>query len=343
MGRHRTNKSLKQQVKERLDEKLAIGKSKYAAKLNGTHTDFIFSWNTYKSYLKHNCYFVQWAKEQPTDPALGHKPRTVEECRMFAESWIQYGIDRNLSAYTLKLQLSSLAKLYGCKTTDFNIQTPPRKRKNIKRSRGDAVRDKHFSVTANKDMITFCKCTGLRRSELMQITGADLIYVDGIPHLNITKGTKGGRPRISVLAGSPEEIETVKSLCIAAGKEKIFPNPSENADIHSFRAVYVKRVYDANKCDEHNLKDERLIIYKNQIFDSYIAKGGRRNVKKYTHLYTNDKDGNRKMLNGYRDVSAIYYSRIDRKGEMFSRRALFIASAALGHSREHIIVESYLH
>ena len=35
MGRHKSNKSLVQQVKERLDSKLAIGESKYLAKLVG--------------------------------------------------------------------------------------------------------------------------------------------------------------------------------------------------------------------------------------------------------------------------------------------------------------------
>ena len=341
MGRHRTNKSLKQQVKERLDEKLAIGKSKYAAKLNCTHTDFIFSWNTYKSYLKHNCYFVQWAKEQPIDPALGHKPRTVEECRIFAEKWIQYNMDRGLSAYTLKLQLSSLAKLYSCKTTDFNIQTPPRKRKNIKRSRGEAVRDKHFSVTANKDMITFCKCTGLRRAELAQICGTDLVDHEGKVSLDIKRGTKGGRLRISPVIGSSEEIETVKRICTEAGENKICPKPNKNADIHSYRAEYATRIYNEHKRDLEDFKHERLIIYKNQIVDSYISKNGKKNYNKIKEYYTT-VNGIRCLLPGYRDVSAVYYCRDDLKGTVYDRRALFKASAALGHNRENIVAEHYL-
>ena len=64
MGRHKATKSLIQQVKETLDSKLSIGESKYLAKLNGTYTNYIFSWETYRSYLKHSCYFVQWCKEQ---------------------------------------------------------------------------------------------------------------------------------------------------------------------------------------------------------------------------------------------------------------------------------------
>ena len=67
MGRSKSSKSLIHQVKECLDAKLAIGESKYLAKLNGTYTNYIFSWETYRSYLKHCCYFVKWCKQQVTE------------------------------------------------------------------------------------------------------------------------------------------------------------------------------------------------------------------------------------------------------------------------------------
>ena len=341
MGRKKPAKSLKQQVKECLDSKLAIGRSKYVAKLAGTHINHIFSWDTYRSYLKHCCYFVRWAKQQPIDPILGHKPRTLEECRIFAERWIQDGIDRKLSAYTTKLQLSALAKLYGCRTTDFKIQTPARKRKNIKRSRGNAARDKHFGVVNNKDLITFCKCTGLRRAELAQIRGTDLIEHEGRLCLDIKRGTKGGRLRISPIIGSSEEIETVKRICAEAGANKICPKPNENADIHSYRAEYATRIYNANKRELHEFKNERLIIYKNKVVDSYTSSNGRRNVKRFAHLYF-EEDGRKRMLPGYRDVSCAYYCRSDLKGVCYDRRALFEASQALGHNRETVVAEHYL-
>ena len=272
MGRHKSTKSLIQQVKETLDSKLAIGESKYLAKLNGTYTEHIYSWETYRSYLKHACYFVQWCKEQPIDPALGHKPRTLEECRIFAERWLQYNIDRGLSAYTIKLQASALAKLYGCSTKDFNIRTPPRKRANITRSRRDDVAmDKHFSAENNKDLITFCRCTGLRRAELAQIRGIYLIEYEGRLCLDVHKGTKGGRLRISEIVGSPAEIETVKRLCAEAGSNKIFPHVHSNADIHSYRADYAKRIYEKYKRDYNEFKHERLIVYRNKVIGGDVC------------------------------------------------------------------------
>lgn len=342
MGRKKTNKSLIQQTKETLDSKLAIGQSKYAAKLDGTYTRYIYSWDTYRSYLKHACYFVRWAKEQPVDPAIGHKPRTLAECRVFAERWIQYGIDRDLSSYTLKLQVSALAKLYGCTSKDFAVVTPARKRDNITRSRGNVKMDKHFSLSVNKDLITFCRCTGLRRSELKQIRGTDLIEHEGKLCLDVKRRTKGGRLRISPIIGSEAEIESVKRLCAEAESNKIFPHPHSQADIHSYRADYAKRIYEKYKRDYNEFKHERLIVYNNKVVASYITKNGRRDPSKFPEFYMNDEKGTR-MLLGYRDVSSTLYCRVDRKGECFDRRALFEASRALGHSRESIVAEHYLY
>ena len=341
MGRNKLSKSLIQQVKENLDSKLAIGESKYMAKRDGTYTQYIYSWDTYRSYLKHCCYFVRWCKAQPIDPDLGHKPRTIEECRTFAEKWVQSTIDRGLSAYTVKLELSALAKLYGCKSTDFAIVTPPRKRQNIKRSRGVAVRDKHFSEENHRELITFCKSTGLRRAELAQIRGTDLIVHDGRLCLDIKRGTKGGRLRISPVFGSSEEVETVKRICAEAGANKICPKPSENADIHSYRAEYATRIYNACKRELKEFQNERLIVCKNKVVDSYKTSKGRRDVKRFAYLYT-AKDGRKHMLPGYRDVSCAYYCRSDLKGVCYDRRALFEASYALGHNRETVVAEHYL-
>ena len=184
MGRKKPNKSLKQQVKEVLDGKLRIGQSKYRAKLDGTYTQHIYAWETYRSYLKHCCYFVEFCKSQPIDARLGHKPRTLEECRLFAEKWLQHNIDRELSSYTIKLQLAALCKLYSCTSKNFNITTPSRLRSKIVRSRKEAERDKMFSTEANKNIITFARCTGLRRAELAQIRSSDLLMVGGKPYLS---------------------------------------------------------------------------------------------------------------------------------------------------------------
>jgi len=341
MGHSKPKKSLLQQVKEALDSKLAIGESKYYAKRRGEHTDHIYSWSTYKSYLKHCCYFVKWCKEQPVLESIGHKPRTLDECRVYVESWIQSDIDRGLSAYTVKLQLCSLAKLFSCSTTDFDIITPQRERSNITRSRGAVKRDEHFSTKNNADLITFCKCTGLRRSELAQIRGSDLIKEGDAYYLEIQRNTKGGRPRVSPVVGGKNEIELVLKLCNEAGEDKVFPKPSKNADIHSYRGEYATRIYNLHKRPLKEFKNERLIIYKNRIVKTYVSINGKR-VFKGNEDYYITIDGKRKLISGFRDVSSVYYCRNELKGTYYDRKALFEASRALGHNRESIVAEHYL-
>lgn len=342
MGRKKPNKSLKQQVKEVLDSKLRIGQSKYRAKLDGTYTQHIYAWETYRSYLKHCCYFVEWAKAQPTDARLGHKPRTLEECRIFAEKWLQHNIDRELSSYTIKLQLAALCKLYSCAAKDFDIQTPSRLRSKIVRSRKEAERDKMFSTEANKNIITFARCTGLRRAELAQIRSSDLLMVGGKPHLLITRGTKGGRHRLSPIIGSKEEVDLVLSLCKSA-EGKIFKRVPSKMDVHSFRGEYAKRVYNAHKRDFSIYKNERIVTYKNKIIGCYTTKNGRKSDAQTTKIC--EKNGITGNLRCVRDYSGAYYCRSDLKGVVYDRRALFEVSKALGHGRfrASIAADHYLH
>ncbi len=339
-------KSLVLQVQETLQEKLKIGHKKHLDKKQGTSTNYIYSWGTYHAYMQQCCDFVGWCKSAPIRKELDRKPRTLEECRLYVSDYIDSSIKRDLSPYTIKLRVAALAKLYGCKAEDFGISTPARERRNIFRSRNVATRDKHFSTKKNADLITFCKCTGLRRAELQQILGTDLVYKDGKPFLNVTRGTKGGRPRVSPIMGSDEEIVKVIDMLKNAGKNKIFPKVPTHADIHSYRAEYATRVYNAHKRPVNEFKNERLIVYNNRITDVYEAPERFPDHVRYAHLYdgtkTDKHTGKPKMLPGYRDVSSVFCCRRDRAGEIYDRRALFEASKALGHNRESVVAQHYL-
>lgn len=338
--------SLKFQIQNCLDQKLGIGKSKHEMKKVGEANKYIYSWETYRSYLKQACYFADWVKQQPVDPVLGHKPRTLEEARRFVEKWLQDSIDRGLSAYTIKLQAAALAKVYGCKITDFDVETPARRRPNITRSRGEKIRDKQFNETLHKDFVTFCRCTGLRRAELEQIRGTDLVMKNGKAYLNVTRATKGGRPRMVEIFGSPEEIENVVAQLQAAGENKVYPKVSGHADVHGYRSQYGTRVYEAFKRDFDEYKNERLIIYQNHVIEAYTARNchekDRTTYAQYYSRTEKDAYGNPKMLPGYRDVSSMYVCRKDLARVVYDRRALFEASNALGHNRENVVAEHYI-
>lgn len=242
---YKNKKSLILQVKECLDSKLAIGSSKQAAKIDGTYRNHIYSWGTYRTYLQQCCQFVKWCKQQARQDD-SRQPRALEDCRQYVVRYMEHLQQQEYSAYTQKLVLSALCKLYG----EYPVEGRPfglpegqqtRHRADIKRSRENVERDRHFSEDRNADIVIFCKCTGLRRAELAQIRGIDL---DGML-LYVYKGTKGGRARIVPIVGSPEELETVRRLAAAAGNSKIFPNVSSAMDVHHYRAIYCQRVYDS--------------------------------------------------------------------------------------------------
>lgn len=52
--------------------------------------------------------------------AIGHKPRTLEECENYVEAFIRDREKQGFSAYTVKMEKSALAKLYG---RDFDFET----------------------------------------------------------------------------------------------------------------------------------------------------------------------------------------------------------------------------
>lgn len=289
--------SLTRQIQERFDSKLAIGESKYKAKKDGTANEKIYSWQTYKSYMKQANEFTRYCKEK-------HQCRTLDECRTYVDEWLKNGIDRGLSAYTQKLNACSLAKLYSCSSSDFNVKTDVRHRANIIRSRGEKVRDKHFSEEKNKELVEFCKSTGLRREELKCLTGDKLIYEDGVYKIVVNRGSKGGRPRKVPVIGN---VGLVVNLMKNTGHNKVFEKVKSGADIHSYRSNYATSLY---KSIARKIEDIP--------FDK-INKGTGRAYQ-----------------------SEVYVCRVDLKGVKFDKVAMLEVSRALGHNRISVIAEHYL-
>lgn len=232
MARKNQAYSLTFQIKKEFDKQLAIGESKYLDKKIGATHDKIYSWNTYRTYMKHCNYFANWAKEN-------FKVKTLEQAKPFINQFLQERERQNLSAYTLGTERSALAKLYQINAKELH-QTKNRSRADITRSRGERVRDKNFSIEANKDLIDFCQGTGLRRSELKQIKGSDLLEKDGKYYLSVTRGTKGGRLRTIEITGN---VPKIVAMLKEAQDSKLFSTPNQNADIHAYRQDYCKSIY----------------------------------------------------------------------------------------------------
>lgn len=288
--------SLTHQIKISLDQKLAIGQSKHFDKSNGGIQDKIYSWSTYKTYMKHGNYFTKWAKET-------HGVKTLEDCRQYVDEWLTKRSEDGVSAYTQKLEASALAKVYGCTTKDF-IKTEVRHRADISRSRGEKIRDKHFSETKNKEFVEFCKSTGLRREEIRQLTGDKLKFKDEKPYIVVDKGTKGGRYReVPVIGNKQLVIDKMQSSRDGRVFEKI-PN---GADIHGYRSEYASNYYHTIARTVENIPYDKI------------------------------NSGSGKPYQ-----SEVYHCRGDLKGVKYDKSAMLEVSRALGHNRIDVIAGHYI-
>jgi len=287
--------SLTHQVQKAYDAKLAIGQSKHQDKIKGITQDKIYSWATYKSYMKHANYFVKWAKEE-------NGCRTLGECRQYVDDWLTKRMDE-VSPYTQKLEASALAKLYGCKTTDF-VKTDVRHRSEISRSRGEKVRDYHFSEKRNSELVEFCRSTGLRRSELEALTGDKLIMKGNKPYILVNKASKGGKTRVVPVIGNERwVIEKMRS----AESGKVFDKVPNGADIHGYRADYATAYY------------EQIA---RPISDIPFDKINNGSGKPYQ--------------------SEVYICRGELKGVKYDKTAMLEVSKALGHNRISVIAGHYI-
>lgn len=337
MGRKNKSyyKDLHQQAYDRLNGMQAFGESKKEAVANGTDRGKIFSFNTYQTYWKHTKYFLKYIKE------VHPECTTLKSAKKYVNEWLQLRTDQGLSAWTIQTEAKALSKLYGIQPDDEGYFKPPkRNREDIKRSRGDRVRDRHFSEENNDELVKFCKGTGLRRSELMELRGKDLVtraqIEDEIARLNAlpagersaaadkrlemlqdtrlfdeeyfthVRNGKGGRERLSPIIGrfAGQIIGRIRET---PAEEKVWQYVNTNADIHGYRAEYATTIYKAHARPIQDIPYDRV------------------------HRGT-----------GRRYQSEVYTCRKDEAGKKLDKAAMLVCSKALGHNRISVVADNYI-
>lgn len=244
--------SLKKQIVDRLNQQAKFGISKHHAKqlyreycktqgieYNPARVPGIFSIKTMESYKEECIRFGEWAKRE-------HGIRYVNDAKQYVSEYLQRGIDRGLSAWTLQKQRAALRKLYQDHTLASEVEIPKRRQKDVIRSRGQKAMDREFSEGKNQDLVNFCKGTGLRRREVQNVKVKDVTQNDEGRLVIKVRGkgcAKGGRPReVVVLKGYENHIrQLVKGR---NPEENIFNKIPVRADIHGYRREYAKARYE---------------------------------------------------------------------------------------------------
>ena len=259
-------KSIVRQATERLLSMAAFGESKHKDKIaNGGKParDKIYSSKTMDNYIDVAGRFVRWARKV-------HGCKSLEEAKQVVPEYLVARISQGKSAWTVRLEASALAKLYGCGINDFGVELPRRKRQDVKQHRQEKWVG-HFDVSKHRDLETFGRATGLRRHEMALVKPEDVWRnEDGRVIVHVHRG-KGGKERyVEVLSDTPLVLA---QKARAEGRKLIFDSIHKYAPIHEWRADFAWETYrrHARPLADIPLK-ERYICRKDKAGEIYDAK-----------------------------------------------------------------------
>ena len=310
----RRKPSIIYQTLQRLDELKRFGESKHLAKqqerercretgerYNPAKVEGIYSFKTYQVYKEHCLKFVSWARET-------HGVKNLERAREYVKEYLEKHIREGRSAWTVRVEASALAKLYGCQSTDFGVKLPERRREDIHRSREEREHDRKFSEERNRDLVEFCKATGLRRKELLRLQARDIIERDGVVFIHVHQG-KGGRERVvQVVEEYRYHVLALKQRAESEGREKVFERIPVRADIHAYRREYAMERY--------------------------------REIERDPEQYERARERWKEYKQERRYEGPDIYRR--RDGREFDRAILLEVSRDMGHNRVDVIARHYL-
>lgn len=243
--------------------KEGFGSKRSSDKTNADTRNKIYSKNTFETYKRQFRYFADWLSE------AHREAYTLDDARQHVDEYLLHLVELKRSAYSITTAKAALAKVFQTDATQF-VGTPPRERANIKRSRGDAVRDSNISSKTETKLALFSSAVGLRRKEMLNIESEDLFFKNGKAYLNVTKGTKGGKPRIVEICGVSDGETKMIVEWIQSREGRLFPKLNTNYDNHYYRAVYAKRLYDRYKRKEKDIPPrERYIMRKERAGEVY--------------------------------------------------------------------------
>ncbi len=170
--------------------------------------------------------------------------KTTEECRNHIDDYVQFLIDKKLTANTIHTYLSPVALFFGMPLSD--IEKPRRCSAHNVRSRstnGKVQRsDNDISNPKYAHLVEFQRRVGIRRRELQNLRGNDFKKdINSNFYVYVRKG-KGGKSQWQLIL--PEDVEFVKTY-FDGTENKVFTSEEfkNKLDLHKLRAEQAKRAY----------------------------------------------------------------------------------------------------
>lgn len=291
---------------------------------------------TKKQYTKHIDLFCTWAADQ------GMKRRS-QLIRLYGtmtaavQSYADYLIGKGYTASTIHSYLAGVCRATGISLSE--IEKPKRTTSENTRSRTAEGRNRRADQEERSGrfdrLLDFQRAVGIRRNEIVRLTGSDFVYDEsGQPCVYVRKG-KGGKPQLQVIF--PEDANLIRGYFQGkAPDERIFSESEmkNHLDLHGIRHEHAKDCY-TYYASLSAAEREELI---DRLKARYIRfHKGPAKVEKWISQI--DKDGGRYRLRGATKAHAI------EKGlpVVYDRLALLATSVFhLSHWRLDVTIGNYL-
>ncbi len=223
--------SLKYEMKKNLQSMARYGHSKHADKAaNGGKPamDKIYSRQTMATYKQVADEYSSWCRSKGI--------KTMEQAEAATGDYLRQRMG-DCSAWTVRRDAAALGKLFQKPTTELGVALPSRTRANIVRSRS---MPKGFSEKKNQSLVDLCKASGLRRSEVQNLTPEQVFLRDGKCYIDV-KGKGGKERKIECLSQKPYELA---QKAIQEGRSKVIDHVPHRAPCHVYRAEYAQALYE---------------------------------------------------------------------------------------------------
>lgn len=272
--RYRGSKYLiRDQARHILASQIRFGQSKHAAKVGegrrfGDQMAGIHSHSTFKAYTKAIRGFIDYAEERLDQMGCTHRVH-LRDLKDLAISYLDSRRDE-VSGYTLSLDKSALKRIYR----DLEYQIPSRSGEEITRSRGEAVRDRHFSEEKNSDLVTICRSTGGRREDIEKLCRGSFFEDKETGRLFVRfEQSKGGRTRETPVLNA-DRVREIIAQRTDEPRDRLFERVHGAADVHGYRREYARTLYQELQRDREFRQDLERFYKIKPTAREYIVRDG---------------------------------------------------------------------
>ena len=284
---------------------------------------------TRQQYLKNFKRFVSFCRDT-------YDCKTLKECVTYIQDYSDSLQSKGLTASTIHTYLAAVCVLTNVNMSE--IKKPIRHTAEYSRGRkkDSVIKSRDLNDLRWAHLVEFQKKVGLRRAELMKLTGKDFLKDESDNCCIRVKG-KGGKLQLQLIAD--EDVEFIKSYFKGKGpNEKIFEKEefNNNLNLHYLRAECAKEFYIKTVKKLREDKDYEEILIKQ--------------IKRRWNKYNLKPDGTPKLFD-YKKIDGYYYLRgknrqaVKEMGGCVKYNKLAVLATSifkLSHWRCDVTINSYL-